>query len=152
MAEDEDHEAEMAALRAEIEQLKHVLASRAEIDQAIGVVAACGRLQPDAALEVLEEVTRHLDTKIDNVAAQLLQWPHSTWLPEGTRAALDHALKRRKTPPFPASHEPEDDEWRATALCRRFRLALLAQPTSPPRLDALLQAQFTDCAGGPPGR
>ena len=108
MPDNAHREVEMAALRAEIEELKEALTSRAEIEQAIGVVVAYGALLPDAAFEVLKEITQCLDAKPDEVAAQLVQWPRSGRLPAETRTALDDALRRGKTPRSPAPPVPED--------------------------------------------
>lgn len=108
MPEFDDHAPATAGLREEIGQLKTALASRAVIDQAIGVVVAYGGVGPDQGWEVLTDISQHTNVKLREVAAHLLLWPQSTSLPPEIRSALDAALERQKTEGPGTPLPPED--------------------------------------------
>ncbi|MGW6274801.1 ANTAR domain-containing protein [Streptomyces sp. NPDC055060] len=59
-------------LQEEVEQLRHAVWAHAIVDQAIGVVVALGRLDPDAAWNVIRTVSMHTNTKVRDVAQQIL--------------------------------------------------------------------------------
>ncbi|MFJ4639064.1 ANTAR domain-containing protein [Streptomyces hygroscopicus] len=85
----------IADLEEEVGQLRQAVVSHAVIDQAIGVVIAHGRLLPEQGWDVLKAVSQHTNTKLREIAEQIVQWPHCGWLPEGTHQALEAALTRR---------------------------------------------------------
>ncbi|WP_394435837.1 ANTAR domain-containing protein [Streptomyces sp. SGAir0957] len=84
----------LSRLRTEVRQLRQAIASHIVVDQAIGVVIVLGRLTPDQGWEVLKEVSQHTNTKLRDVAGQLVGWANGQPLPDRTRGALDSALQR----------------------------------------------------------
>ena len=55
------------------EQLEHALASSREIGMAMGVIMAHGRMTREAAFEVLRRASQHLNRKLHNVAAEVVE-------------------------------------------------------------------------------
>ncbi|MFI0239159.1 ANTAR domain-containing protein [Streptomyces sp. NPDC016845] len=90
-AESADH---LTGLRAEVRQLRQAIASHIVVDQAIGVVIVLGRLTPDQGWDVLKEVSQHTNTKLRDIAGQVVGWANGRPLPDRTRGALDSALER----------------------------------------------------------
>ncbi|WAP57547.1 ANTAR domain-containing protein [Streptomyces sp. S465] len=84
----------IASLEEEVGQLRQAVVSHAVIDQAIGVVITHGSLRPDQGWHILKTVSQHTNTKLREIAEQIVQWPHCGWLPESTRRALEAALAR----------------------------------------------------------
>jgi hypothetical protein len=109
MTEQEDQVSKVAALEEELAQMRRALVSHAVVDQAIGVVLACGGVTPEEGWEILREVSQRTNTKLREVAEHLVQWPHCGWLPPEIRRGLDTALERRKPSRLPA-REPAEAE------------------------------------------
>ncbi|MEU9247014.1 ANTAR domain-containing protein [Streptomyces sp. NPDC048385] len=86
----------IAGLREEVTQLQQAIISHAVIDQAIGVVITVGGLGPEQGCEVLKEVSQVTNTKLRQVAEQLVDAVRSGRLAEETRHALGAALERAK--------------------------------------------------------
>ncbi|MEU4038752.1 ANTAR domain-containing protein [Streptomyces collinus] len=97
MARCDDHDREIAVLRAQAEQLKRALGKNAVVDQAIGVVITYGGVDAETGREVLEEVSRRTDTEPAQVAEHLVRWPRRTWLPATLHQVLDAALERARS-------------------------------------------------------
>ncbi|WUG05368.1 ANTAR domain-containing protein [Streptomyces sp. NBC_00467] len=96
-ADDSPADAEAAALREEVDQLRQALASRgAVIDQAVGIVMALGRLPADEAWHVLREVTQRTNSKLHLVAQLLTAWAESGELHVSIRIALEEAVRGRE--------------------------------------------------------
>ena len=87
----------IAELELQIEQLKEAVTSHAEVDQAIGVVAAVGGLSPAEAWDVLREISMRSNTKLRLVARQLVTWASSRTLDPVIRAELERQLRLRRT-------------------------------------------------------
>ncbi|MBL1082271.1 ANTAR domain-containing protein [Streptomyces actinomycinicus] len=79
-------------LQREIAQLQEAVVSHAVIDQAIGVVISLGGLRPDQGFEVLRTVSQRTNTKLRDIAEQIVGWVHSERLAEDVRQALETAL------------------------------------------------------------
>ncbi|MFJ9037582.1 ANTAR domain-containing protein [Streptomyces sp. NPDC102406] len=86
----------IALLQAEVRQLHQAIASHIVVDQAIGIVLVLGRLTPKQGWDVLKEVSQHTNTKLREVAEQVVGWANGGTLPEHTRGALDAALTRAR--------------------------------------------------------
>ncbi|MFG2577113.1 ANTAR domain-containing protein [Streptomyces sp. NPDC048481] len=86
----------VAALEQEVDQLRQALASRADIDQALGVVAAVCRLSPENSWEVLRQVSQHTNIKLRDVARHVMRWVASGRLPEEIRPAMRAAVLRTR--------------------------------------------------------
>ncbi|MFF3362627.1 ANTAR domain-containing protein [Streptomyces misionensis] len=84
----------IAAMRAEIEQLRQAVSSHAVVDQAIGMVVALGRVTPEQGWEVLREVSQHTNIKLRSVAELVLIWGRLGEMPPEIAAALENALDR----------------------------------------------------------
>ncbi|MEU3528226.1 ANTAR domain-containing protein [Streptomyces sp. NPDC038707] len=84
----------IAALQAEVDQLKEAMASHAVVDQAIGMVVALARVTPDQGWEVLKEVSQHTNIKLRHIAELFLIWGRRGDLPEHIRTELEDALDR----------------------------------------------------------
>ncbi|MGW1956140.1 ANTAR domain-containing protein [Streptomyces sp. NPDC001920] len=98
MTEQEERLRRVAALEEELAQMRHALVSHAVVDQAIGVVIVYGGLPPEDGWEILREISQHTNTKLREVAEQMVRWPHRGWLPPEIRHQLDAALGRRRPP------------------------------------------------------
>ncbi|MER6738242.1 ANTAR domain-containing protein [Streptomyces puniciscabiei] len=82
-------------LQQQISQLQEALVSHAMIDQAIGVVIVLGGLGPEEALGVLRTLSQRTNTRLREIAEQLVDWPHSGRLPDNvTRSPGDRAGQR----------------------------------------------------------
>ncbi|WP_329406387.1 ANTAR domain-containing protein [Streptomyces sp. NBC_00704] len=86
----------VAALEQEVDQLRQALASRADIDQALGVVAAVCRLSPENSWDVLRQVSQHTNIKLRDVAQHVMRWVMSGRLPEEIRPAMRAAVLRTR--------------------------------------------------------
>ncbi|WP_340561911.1 ANTAR domain-containing protein [Streptomyces sp. GSL17-111] len=64
---------EIAELKAEVDQLREALHSRATIDQAMGIVQAERRCAPEDAFQVLVTLSQRTNTKLRDVAAALVR-------------------------------------------------------------------------------
>ncbi|MER6470891.1 ANTAR domain-containing protein [Streptomyces collinus] len=93
----EDQEREIAALRAQAEQLRRALGKNAVVDQAIGVVITYGGVDAATGREVFEEVSRQTGSAPAEVAEHLVRWPRRTWLPAALHQVLDAALERARS-------------------------------------------------------
>lgn len=121
MAESEPER--IAALQAEVDQLKQALTSHAVVDQAIGMMVAFARVTPRQGWEVLRDVSQHTNIKLRNVAELVLIWGRRGEIPYEIGAALEDALARygaARTPggapePVPAPEEPVPAPERAAA-------------------------------------
>ncbi|MEU5730272.1 ANTAR domain-containing protein [Streptomyces antimycoticus] len=81
----------MVGLEEEVAQLRRAMASRAVIDQAIGVAITHGSLLPDQGWGVLRTVSQTTNIKVRLIAEQIVRWPHSGRLPEDIRQVLEAA-------------------------------------------------------------
>ncbi|MEU6277328.1 ANTAR domain-containing protein [Streptomyces populi] len=99
MPEQQDRTSRVDALEEEIAQLRHAVVSHAVVDQAIGVILAYGGVRPEAAWDVLREVSQHTNIKLRTVAERLVRWPSSLWLPAEIHRCLDTALESRRPAP-----------------------------------------------------
>ncbi|MEU2065157.1 ANTAR domain-containing protein [Streptomyces sp. NPDC013455] len=95
----------LAALQAEVEQLKEAVTSHAVVDQAIGMVVALGRVSPDQGYQVLREVSQHTNIKLRNVAELILIWGRRGDIPPDIRAELEDALDRYAPTRMPGTEE-----------------------------------------------
>ncbi|MFH8485075.1 ANTAR domain-containing protein [Streptomyces longisporoflavus] len=62
----------LLGLQDEVQQLKQAMWAHAAVDQAIGVIIAVGRLSPDAAWDVIRTVSMRTNTKVRDVAQQVI--------------------------------------------------------------------------------
>ncbi|MCQ4205586.1 ANTAR domain-containing protein [Streptomyces longispororuber] len=83
-------------LLGEVHQLKHAVASHADVDQAIGVVLAVGQLTPAEAWDVLRETSMHTNTKLRRLAELVVEWGRGAELPADIRTELDRQLRARQ--------------------------------------------------------
>ncbi|MFF9768672.1 ANTAR domain-containing protein [Streptomyces sp. NPDC053086] len=95
----------VAALQAEVDQLKEAMTSHAIVDQAIGMVVALGRVTPDEGWEVLKEVSQHSNIKLRHIAELILIWGRRGEIPADIRAALEDALDRHGPTQVPGTEE-----------------------------------------------
>ncbi|MYW63456.1 ANTAR domain-containing protein [Streptomyces sp. SID8379] len=96
MARQDGAHRRITVLQDEVRQLHQAIASHTVVDQAIGVVIALGGLTPDQGWDVLKEVSQHTNTKLREIADQVVRWTNRGWLPDDTRQALDAALVRAR--------------------------------------------------------
>ncbi|MFJ4584242.1 ANTAR domain-containing protein [Streptomyces echinatus] len=89
---------EVERLRTENRQLHQALASHAVVDQAIGVLTILGQITPQDGFTVLRETSQHTNTKLSDVAEQVLKHAQGAALPEVLRAELRAALARHTGP------------------------------------------------------
>lgn len=85
----------LTLMRAEARQLHQAIESHMVVDRAIGVVIVLGRLAPDQGWDVLKDVSQHTNTKLREVAGQVVPWANGGQPSEPVRHALDSALARR---------------------------------------------------------
>ncbi|WP_338702825.1 ANTAR domain-containing protein [Streptomyces sp. Q6] len=90
-----DDAARVVELENQVEQLKRAVHSHAEIDQAMGVVAAVGRIPPAEAWDVLREVSMRSNTRLRSVAGQLIEWARTGELDDGVRGELERQFVLR---------------------------------------------------------
>ncbi|GGS53096.1 MULTISPECIES: ANTAR domain-containing protein [Streptomyces] len=95
----------IAALQAEVDQMKEAMASHAVIDQAIGMMVALGRIAPDEGWQVLRDVSQHTNIKLRHIAELILIWGRRGDIPDGIRAALEDALDRYGPTQVPGTEE-----------------------------------------------
>lgn len=94
LAELKEAMARIAELEKESGQLKEAVTAHQDVDRAIGVLIAVGRLTPDQAWTVLREVSHRTNTKLRHIALQLTRWPRTGDLPAPLRTELRHQLRR----------------------------------------------------------
>ncbi|MEV5612483.1 ANTAR domain-containing protein [Streptomyces sp. NPDC052225] len=87
----------IGVLQDEVRQLHRAIASHAIVDQAIGVVLVLGGLAPEQGWDVLKEVSQHTNTKLREIAGQVVAWTSGGQLDSEVRHALDVALARART-------------------------------------------------------
>ncbi len=80
------------ALRTEVAQLKRAMQTRPVIDMARGVLMASFGLRPDDAWSVLVDVSQHTNTKLRQVAAELVDTVGGEPLPEPLSTRLSTAV------------------------------------------------------------
>ncbi|MEU5701795.1 ANTAR domain-containing protein [Streptomyces aurantiacus] len=80
------------ALRTEVVQLKRAMQTRPVIDMARGVLMASFGLRPDDAWSVLVDVSQHTNTKLRQVAAELVETVGGEPLPEPLSTRLSTAV------------------------------------------------------------
>jgi hypothetical protein len=80
------------ALRTEVVQLKRAMQTRPVIDMARGVLMASFGLRPDDAWSVLVDVSQHTNTKLRQVAAELVDTVGGEPLPEPLSTRLSTAV------------------------------------------------------------
>ncbi|GGR86162.1 hypothetical protein GCM10010252_26060 [Streptomyces aureoverticillatus] len=81
-------------LRTENDQLRRMMAGRAAIDQACGMVMVLTPCRREAARGLLVDVARRCDLKLREVAAALVATTEGKPLPEQMHRALRRALRR----------------------------------------------------------
>ncbi|WP_069770307.1 ANTAR domain-containing protein [Streptomyces sp. LUP30] len=96
MSDNDELVQKVAALEQEVDQLRQALASRAEIDQAMGVVAAVCRMSPENSWDVLRQVSQHTNIKLREVAQHVMRWVVSGRLPDEIRPAMRAAVVRTR--------------------------------------------------------
>ncbi|MEW2625104.1 ANTAR domain-containing protein [Streptomyces sp. NPDC048106] len=84
----------IAALRAEVDQLKQAVASHAVVDQAIGMMVALGRVTPEQGWQVLRDVSQHTNIRLRYIAELVLIWGRRGEIPPEISAELEEALDR----------------------------------------------------------
>jgi hypothetical protein len=85
---------DLVALRAENDQLRRALAGRAVIDQARGMVMVLTPCSRGAARNLLVDISRQCDTRLQEVAAVLVAAWEGKPLPERIQRALRRTLRR----------------------------------------------------------
>ncbi|MGW0633471.1 ANTAR domain-containing protein [Streptomyces sp. NPDC002758] len=85
---------DVVALRAEIDQLRRALASRAVIDQACGMVMVLAPCRRGPARNLLVDMSRQCNTKLPEVAAAVVAAWEGEPLSQLMQRALRHALRR----------------------------------------------------------
>ncbi|MEV0260700.1 ANTAR domain-containing protein [Streptomyces sp. NPDC050617] len=85
---------DVTALRSEIDQLRRMMAGRAVVDQACGMVMALAPCRRAAARGLLVDVARQCDLKLREVAAALVATTEDTSLPGRMDRALRRGLRR----------------------------------------------------------
>lgn len=85
---------DVVALRTEIDQLRRMMAGRAVVDQACGMVMVLTPCRRAAARGLLVDVARRCDLRLREVAAALVATAEDESLPEQMHRALRHALRR----------------------------------------------------------
>ncbi|WP_327721823.1 ANTAR domain-containing protein [Streptomyces sp. NBC_00490] len=88
---------DVVALRAENDQLRRALASRAVIDQARGMVMILTPCHRGAARKLLVDVSRQCDTRLPEVAAALIAAWEGKPLPEHMQRAMRRTVRRFNT-------------------------------------------------------
>lgn len=81
-------------LRSANDQLQRALASRAVIDQAIGMVMALAPCSSGTAKSLLVNISQHSNIKLREVAAALVATADGEALPQALHKELRHALRR----------------------------------------------------------
>jgi hypothetical protein len=91
-----DAQERLAQLEETVEQLAAAVTSRAAADQAIGIIAALGKLSPSESLDVLVEVSQHTNIKVRHVAELIVDFGRTGRLCTDIRTELNTSLARRK--------------------------------------------------------
>ncbi|MEU6368631.1 ANTAR domain-containing protein [Streptomyces sp. NPDC046931] len=84
-------------LRTENERLQRALGADATQHQAVGVLAALGRIAPEAAWRVLRDVAQRSGTDLDDFAEGLVTFAQGGDLPDRQLGELRRALDRDAT-------------------------------------------------------
>ncbi|MFE1443647.1 ANTAR domain-containing protein [Streptomyces sp. NPDC058739] len=90
-------------LQEEVQQLKEAVTSHAVVDQAIGMMVAMGRVDPEQGWTVLREVSQHTNVKLRQVAELILLWGRTGEIPGEIRAEFEAALDRHGPTQIPGS-------------------------------------------------
>ncbi|MFD0008918.1 ANTAR domain-containing protein [Streptomyces sp. NPDC127178] len=85
-------QAEVERLRTENEQLRQAIPAHAVVDQAIGVLTTLGQITPDDGFTVLREISQHTNTKLNQVAQEILKHAQGAALPDVLLGELHTAL------------------------------------------------------------
>lgn len=93
--EPDDNAGEVQALKDEVAQLKQAVDSHAAVDQAIGIVLAVGQLTPEEAWDVLREISMRTNTKLRDVADQIVRWGQAGELAAVLQGELERQLTLR---------------------------------------------------------
>ncbi|MWA08248.1 ANTAR domain-containing protein [Streptomyces sp. BA2] len=93
-SDDASLELAVVELRAANDQLQRALASRAVIDQAIGMVMVLAPCANGTARSLLVDVSQHSNVKLREVATALVATADGEALPEPLRNELRRALRR----------------------------------------------------------
>ncbi|MFI0242245.1 ANTAR domain-containing protein [Streptomyces sp. NPDC016845] len=83
-------------------QLQEAVVAHADVDQAKGVICLAGRIPPAEAWDVLREVSMRTNTKLRDVALQIITWAHTGRLEAHLRRELQRQCLVRHAPPVPA--------------------------------------------------
>jgi anti-anti-sigma factor len=83
---------EAEELRVELEQLKRAMLTRPVIDLARGVLMASFALSPEDAWSVLVDVSQHTNTKLHQLAEELVDSVNGTPLPEHLQQRISTAV------------------------------------------------------------
>ncbi|MFE2992722.1 ANTAR domain-containing protein [Streptomyces sp. NPDC059262] len=86
-------EAKVEALQETVGQLERAVDSHADVDQAIGVILAVGKITPAEAWDALREVSMRTNTKLQQVAESVVAWGQGAVLPAELRSELDRQLR-----------------------------------------------------------
>ncbi|WAP57253.1 ANTAR domain-containing protein [Streptomyces sp. S465] len=89
--------AEVAQLAEETAQLREAMASRPVIDQARGMVMAMVPCPAETAWEVLVETSQHTNTKLRDVATQLVATTERRRLAPEVEKAMAAAFRRHRS-------------------------------------------------------
>ncbi|MFI6373712.1 ANTAR domain-containing protein [Streptomyces sp. NPDC050546] len=92
-------------LRAEVAQLRQAMQTRPTIDLARGILMASFGLSPEAAWSVLVRTSQNTNTKLRQLAEELVSTAHGTTLPEQMRRQLAAAVASA-SPPSAAAAGP----------------------------------------------
>ncbi|MFD3842674.1 ANTAR domain-containing protein [Streptomyces sp. NPDC058642] len=96
---------DVAALRAEIEQLQRALAGRMVIDQACGMVMVLAPCHREPAKNLLTDMARQCDTELPDVAAAVIADWEGEPLSRLMQRALRGALRRHYAEDRGATHD-----------------------------------------------
>ena len=96
----DDARAEAARLRVTVSQLKHALATRVRVEQAIGIVSERRRVPARQAFELLRTVARADGTRLAELAARVVDSAVNPLLP------LPEELARPPRPPTGRGRSP----------------------------------------------
>lgn len=97
-------------LHTEVAQLRRAMQTRPVIDQAIGVLMASFRLSPEDAWNVLVAVSQNTNTKLHQLARQLVTAVQGSALDEAVQQHLGAALLALRTPTSPARQPAEEGD------------------------------------------
>lgn len=97
-------------LHTEVAQLRRAMQTRPVIDQAIGVLMASFSLSPEDAWNVLVAVSQNTNTKLHQLARQLVTAVQGSALDEAVQQHLGAALLALRTPTSPARQPAEEGD------------------------------------------